>query len=151
MIFRYIRRKLAERRRFIFRYYDGLRVQSADPIELATDLAAHKTYLHEHIGQAVAGDAEALAIVGDAACDVFGVEPLSEDGKRGLTVAERLQLVMAFDLYMAALKKNTAVLPIPQSSTASTSESSKGSTTSDMSASGSIVGEPPRGPQTSSV
>src|SRR5690606_11840541 len=52
------------------------------------------------------GDKEAQQIVAKVATDVFGVHSLDATGKSGLTVAERIELVMAFDLYLMQLKKN---------------------------------------------
>lgn len=132
MLFRW----LHNRRRKIFRFNDGRRVRSIDPIEAAIGLSEHKTYLPEHLEDARFGDVEALGQVATAACDVFGVQPLSVNGKTGLTVAERLELMLAFDLYLLALKKNTARSLTPASSTESTSTDSSEPTTSDTSDSG---------------
>ena len=68
---------------------------------------SHKVFLHRHIADAAKGDTEAQGILAATACDVINVKPLSIDGKSGLTVAERMELIMAFDLYLQALKKNT--------------------------------------------
>jgi hypothetical protein len=103
---RLIAQYLWRRRRNIFRYNDGRRVRSADPIAVAIALHEHKTFLPRHLGEATDGDPEAMIIVARAACDVFGVTPLAANGKTGLTAAECLELMQAFDAYLFALKKN---------------------------------------------
>ena len=150
MIFRWFRQRLWRRRRLIFRFNDGTRVRSIDPIEAAMALHDHTRYLPQHLAGATEGDREAQQIAAAAACDVFGVRPLSEDGGSGLTVSERIELLMAFDLYLLALKKNTAPPPTRRSSTASTPQPSPEPTTSSTSASGSTATERPSEPPRSS-
>lgn len=115
----------------IFRYHDGSRVRSADPIVLASLLHEHDEYLYRHLGEAADGDSDSIDIVARAVCDVFGVQPLA--GKTGLTVAERIELMMAFDLYLIELKKNTGRFPTSPDFTESTSPPSPAPTTSDSS------------------
>lgn len=129
------------KRRLIFRFNDGRRIRRVDPVEIAIALHEHPEYLPEHLKEASSGSPDAQRTVAKAACDVFGVEPLSEN--RGLTVNERIELVMAFDLYLLALKKNTVVSPISRDSTASTSADLSEPTTNDTSVSGSTASEPP--------
>lgn len=133
MIFRMIGRWVHNRRRKIFRFNDGRRIRSADPVEVAIALAEHAEFLPDHLDDARGGDSVALRIVATAACDVFGVRPLSSDGKSGLTVSERLELMLGFDAYLYALKKNTAPSLIRQPSTASISTDSSEPTTSGTS------------------
>lgn len=136
MIFRLIRRWLWNRRRNIFRYNDGHNVRSIDPIQVAIGLHEHDTFLPRHLSEAADGNPTAQQIVGQAACDVFGVSSLAADGSRGLTLAERIELMFAFDAYMFALKKNIDRTPIKPVSTGSTSPDSSEPTMSDSSASG---------------
>jgi hypothetical protein len=105
-MFRMIAQMLWRRRRNIFRFNDGRRVRSADPIAVAIALHEHKEYLPHHLGEATDGNPEAMMIVARAACDVLGVHPLAANGKSGLTAAELLELMQAFDGYLFALKKN---------------------------------------------
>lgn len=142
MLFRW----LHNRRRKIFRFNDGRKIRSADPIEVSIALAEHAKFLPEHLEDARWGDVESLEIVATTACDVFGVQPLSADGKSGLTVGERLELLLAFDLYLMALKKNIGRSPTPRSSTESISPGSSGKTTSDTSGSGQTAPEPSSDP-----
>lgn len=145
MLFRW----LHNRRRKIFRFHDGRRVRCADPIEVAIGLAEHPTFMPDHLEDARWGNEDALEKVATAACDVFGVSPLSTDGKSGLTVGERLELMLAFDLYLLALKKNIGRSPTRPPYTVSTSPVSSGKTTSDTSGSGQTESVAPSAPPTS--
>lgn len=117
----------------LFRFHDGKRVRRADPLAVAIALHSHPTYLRRHLDEAIAGDKEALQIVAQAATDVFGVQPLSSDGRRGLTLNERLDLMLGFDAYLYAVKKNTVASATSPSSTGSTSPNSSEPTTNDLS------------------
>lgn len=128
----WLKNRLWNRRRLIFRYHDGTRVTAADPVEVAIALHSHPIFLWRHIGEAVEGNAESQRIVSDAACDVFGVSPLTTGGKGGLTIGERIELVMAFDLYLTALKKNTRVSVISLPSTESIPPTSSDPITKSM-------------------
>lgn len=66
-------------------------------------LADDPQYLPRHIDEAMAGDAEAISICGAAAMRAFGVKD-AENG--GLTLAERLELLLLFERWIDALKKN---------------------------------------------
>ncbi|MFG0261030.1 MAG: hypothetical protein ACF788_01375 [Novipirellula sp. JB048] len=149
MILQWVRNRIWNKRRLIFRYHDGRRVRSADPIVLAAGLHGHPEYLYRHLRDAAEGDQESIDIVARAACDVFGVSPLEGSGQGGLTVAERIELMMAFDLYLFELKKNIAVSPTSPVSTEPTSPPSPAQTTSDTSDSGSTADEPSSEPPTS--
>lgn len=130
------RRWLWSRRRSIFRYYDGSKTRAIDPIAVAIALHEHPKFTFRHLQEAAAGDQEAMLIVAATACDVFGVTPLAADGKSGLTIPERLELMLVFDVYCLALKKNIAPSPIPPTSTVSTSPKSSEPITNDTSVSG---------------
>lgn len=117
MILNLLRQHFWNRRRLLFRFHDGRRVRGIDPVEVLTRLADHEDYLPRHLSDAVNGDRESQQIVAKAACEAFGVKPY--DGKRtGLTVAERLHLMLTFDAWTIVVKKNIASWPIQQHSTA---------------------------------
>jgi hypothetical protein len=116
----WIRTKIWKRRRLIFRFHDGRRIRAIDPVEVAIALHSHPVFLYRHLSEAADGDFEAQRIVAQTACDVFGVSSVAEDEHYGLTVAERIELVMSFDLYLMELKKNTAVSLTSAPSTVST-------------------------------
>jgi hypothetical protein len=146
----WIRNRIWNRRRLIFRYHDGVRTRRADPIELAAGLHAHDAYLHSHLSEAVDGDRDAIDIVARTACDVFGVHPLAVDGKSGMTVAERVELMLAFDLYLIELKKNIDPSPTQRIFTESTSVKSPEPAMNNTSDSGSTVDDPPSEPPNAS-
>lgn len=145
---RLLRQWLWRQRRLIFRFNNGSKIVAVDPISIAIAIHEHPQFLPRHLREAADGDREAQTIVANAACDVFDVTRF--DGyKTGLTVAERIELMMAFDTYLHALKKNTVhslTLPI---NTASTSPTSSAPTTNDTSGCGSTVTESSCDPQTS--
>lgn len=130
-----IRSLLWSRRRKIFRFWDGHRTRAVDPVSAAIALKEHPSFLRRHLREAMEGDIEAQKIVAATACDVFDAKPLDAKG-RGLSTAERIELVMGFDLYLSALKKNSRSSVIPPSSTELTSPASAEPTTPPMSASG---------------
>lgn len=129
-----IREWLWRRHRAIFRYRDGHKIRSIDPIAVALALHAHPKFLPTHLAEAAGGDAEAMKTVAKTACDVFGVVPF--DGQSGLTIAELIELMLSFDVYCLALKKNTGISPTRPSFTESTSPISNDEITSDISAYG---------------
>lgn len=131
MLIRWIRNRIRAKRRRIFRFWDGTRIRGADPIVVAIRLHDHKQFLPSHLTDAARGDSDALAIVAIAACGAFGVSELSSDGKSGLTRSELYELMLAFDQYMMAVKKNIAISPTSRSSTAATSPPSSEPTTTD--------------------
>ncbi|MGV3486237.1 MAG: hypothetical protein ACO1RT_17595 [Planctomycetaceae bacterium] len=137
----WIRQRIWNKRRLIFRFNDGQAVRAVDPIEIAIALHEHKEYLPAHLHDAADGDKEAQRIVARAACDAFGV--MAWNGfNEGLTVAERIELMMAFDAYLDTLKKNIAFSPILRTYTASTSKASGAPTTKPMSDCGSTGTDP---------
>lgn len=110
----------------LFRFHDGKRVRRADPLAIAIALHSHNAYLPRHLNEAVNGDKDALLIVAQAAEDVFGVKSINDGG---LTLQERLELMLGFDMYVRRLKKNIVASPTSPNSTASTSETSSEPTT----------------------
>lgn len=133
---RFIAQMLWRKRRNIFRFNDGRGVRSADPIAISIALHEHKEFLPRHLGEAVDGNPEAMMIVARAASEVFNVPHLAANGKSGLTAAEMLELMLAFDGYMWLLKKSTERFLTKLGFTESTSPQSSEPTMSDTSASG---------------
>jgi hypothetical protein len=129
-MFNRIRQYFHSRRRLIFRFNDGSRIRGVDPIETSVALHNHESYLPRHLKEAASGEREAQRIVAQTACDVFGVSRF--DGyKTGMTVAERIELMFAFDTYIEVLKKNIGLSPMLPTSTESTSQTSSDPTTND--------------------
>jgi hypothetical protein len=130
---RFIGQLLWRRRRNIFRYNNGRKICCIDPVVAMFGLHEHKSFLPRHLGEAVDGDPEAMRIVCQAACEVFKVHPLSADGKSGLTASEMIELMIAFDAYLFALKKNIERSQTKPGYMASTSQGLSESITNDMS------------------
>lgn len=145
---RLLRQWFWRQRRLIFRFNDGSKIVAVDPISIAIAIHEHPKFLPRHLREAADGDRESQAIVANAARDVFGVTRF--DGyKTGLTVAERIELMMAFDTYLNALKKNTGHSLTSPISTASMSPSLNTPIMSDTSDCGSTGTGPSYAPQTS--
>lgn len=102
----WITNRLSRRRSLIFSFHDGRRMRKVDPIVVSGLLASDPEYLPRHLDEARGGDVQALQIIGRAACRAFAVQPLDDRG-RGLTLAARVELVLAFEIWIDALKKNT--------------------------------------------
>ena len=118
MLRNWIFKRLRDRKRLIYRFHDGANRRCADPLLVSNRLFEHPSYVRErHLTAATQGDTEAQNIVAQAACDAFDVQPLSSNGKYGLTIKERIQLMIGFDAYIEHVKKNTAVSQIPQQPT----------------------------------
>ncbi len=145
----WLRNRSWNKRRLLFRFHDGRRTRSVDPVEIAMALHSHDVFLYQHLIDAADGDVDSQKVVAQTACDVFGVHPLDSDHRIGLTIAERIELVMAFDLYLMSLKKSIDPTLTPPSFTESTSKESESATTSATSDSGSTENDPPSDPPTS--
>lgn len=142
MIFRWIRNRRWNKRRLLFRFYDGSKIRSIDPVVAGIALHAHDTFVYRHLHEAANGDAESQLIVAQTASDVFGVAAVDNDGSHGLTISERVELMMAFDLWLMALKKNIARSPTSATYTVLTSHGSSETTTNDSLDSGSTDTDP---------
>ncbi len=107
MLLEFFRNWRRNRRRRIYRYFDGLRNRYADPVALQFALANHPTYLPRHLAEARAGDVEAIAVLCDVAQGVFGAHGIDARTGKGLSAGELATLVIDFEVYCVALKKNT--------------------------------------------
>jgi hypothetical protein len=137
-----IQRPVSARSRGLFRFSDGVRVRSIDPIEALMGFEKQPQFLHDkHPRKAQDGDLESLKIVAEAVRLAFGIPEFTEVGKPGLTVRECFELYCVFSRYLSSLKKSTNSTPTSQQDSAQTSNRSDVSTTSDMSASGSTESE----------
>lgn len=93
--------------RLIFCFDDGAgNLRRIDPIVACNQLAEDPEYLPRHVDEARLGDRQSLAICGNAANRAFGVCDVA-DGPAGMTLADRLALMIRFNDYLWALKKNT--------------------------------------------
>lgn len=131
----WIRRRLADRSRAIFRYWDGARWRRIDPFLAFRRLSTHATFDWETDPALIDfADKHTASECADktvrAVREVFDV-PLF-DGSRGLTEAELIELLGQFTAYVSDAKKNiapSATLPPPTGS-----ESSENSTMQPASA-----------------
>lgn len=101
---RFIQSLFNRRRRGLFRFHDGQRYRYVDPLFVSQSLAADPEYLPRHLGDARKGDREAIGICSRAASRAFGLRDF--DGKRGTTLADRIEILLSFEIWVAALKKN---------------------------------------------
>lgn len=106
-----LRRWIIERRRAIFRYWDGRRLRKIDPMEVLRALRADKNYDQAaHLPLVDAGDEDAIRITANAVRSAFGA-PAFADG--GLSELELCGVLVDFLTFLATLKKSTDT---PQSS-----------------------------------
>lgn len=134
------KRKLPNNRSGLFRFNDGLKNRSIDPIATLLALEGHKELLpYRHPEQARNGNKEAIRICTDAIKDSFGVVAFSDPKLPGLTVAEMLDLLNVFLYYCEIQKKSTNTSETLQAFTeGSTSSESTEPITVSSSVSGSI-------------
>lgn len=136
-LFRRRRQTNKEPERNIFRYHNGHDWVFGDPLEIQRRLTLHPVYRADvHPLLAENGDYEALAIVDQAICDAFEVPPIDPQTGLGLTLEQRLQLLIMFGQYMELQKKSISHLPIPRQPLDSTSTPSGRPTTNASSDSG---------------
>lgn len=122
----------------IYRYWNGERIVSADPMQLWLDLQEHSEYNAEvHAPLVDQGDVDATRITAGAVRDVFGVRSFDPHSRKGLTLGEQISLLTDFYLYLEEQKKTLeSTLTSPPSTEASTSTDSESETTPSTSASG---------------
>lgn len=111
-MFVWLRNKIRNRQRAIFRFWDGRYERGIDPISTHLAIIAHPTYNSETDPYLADLDTpeghEAHAKMVRACQDVFGIPVFAEvNGKTvGLTNYECINLMVDFNQYLIALKKN---------------------------------------------
>jgi len=130
MFFGWLKRRLINRKRSIFRYWDGFRDRIIDPMVPYRRLLSHKDFDWERTPVLIEVDdekmaADALGLTAIAVREAFEVEPHGDKG--GLTEWECLELLQVFVMSMMSLKKSTNPGPISPEPTEP--ESSEPSTT----------------------
>ena len=114
-----LRAWLINRRRAIFRFWDGRRVRAVDPIEVSRLLRRDPFFDAEtHLKLIDAGDDEAIRVTANAVRQAFGIPDLQGGG---LAELECLAVLMDFYEFLHALKKNTSPTPSEQPPTESLS------------------------------
>lgn len=125
MLFNWWRARRQKKRTDIFWFYDGERRRGADPIRVLQELALHPEFNPQSTpGEARSPDqrvaAQASKICVAAVHQAFGAHEWRQDAKgrvSGLTAQESMDLLVSFDNWMEALKKNGDGLPITSPST----------------------------------
>lgn len=101
----WVRNRQRARIREIFRYWDGQKERAIDPFVAWKAIQDDPEYLsRKHDAAIDRGDLEAQGIAVACVQKAFHVKPLADGG---LTHAEALGLLLAFYVYLDALKKNT--------------------------------------------
>jgi hypothetical protein len=103
----WLRRKVTDRQRNIFKFYDGEKLRGVDPLLVWRLIMTHPDFNPEVHGPAFdKGDVEAWKIVLKCARDAFEIPPFTETGKPGLTEQELSSLFKRFLAYCDDLKKS---------------------------------------------
>jgi hypothetical protein len=118
----YVQRYFNNRRRALFRYWDGAKWRAADPLLILRGIAEHPKLTVEHLNllSAPGGIPQEMALeafdtVIGAARDIFGIKEWNES-QRGLTQAETRDLLSRFMAFVNSLKKSgsdTPTMPAP--------------------------------------
>ncbi len=151
-MFNWIRRRLADRRRRIFKYWGGDRYRRIDPVRAYFALQEHPTFnAAVHLKLCDAGDPEGTRITCEAVREVFEVDSYEPAHPRGLTLGEQLGLLLAFYDYLDAQKKTGGSSLTSRSSTEeSTCSGCNGTTTEPSSDCGAAATGPTCGEATPS-
>lgn len=148
----FFRRLVRNRKRLIFRYWDGSKLRRGDPLEIYRALMDHPVFnwsVHPvliDVEDDEKTSLEATAITAQAVRDAFRVRPLDNGG---LCQSECVSLLAEFTLWVEDVKKKLSPSPMPRPSMAPPSSPPSGrSATSSPSASGSTPtaaksGDPP--------
>ena len=140
----WILRKLTDRNRRLFVFWDGRRTTRVDPMVIIRRLSEHAEYDPENDFKRLKNPnskyrGKAIEHLAAVSRDVFGL-PLF-DGASGLAELELLHLLVSFNHQMDALKKNTLRMPASAQSTDKSgipSDSPSKTSTSEPLASGSM-------------
>ncbi len=102
---RRVRREQLQRCIFTYETQQGTR--HGDPMQIAMALKTDADYLPRHLDEALKNDPISMEIVANAASRAFGIPRLKEATGDGMTIAELIGLVDAFDLWCYRLQKKT--------------------------------------------
>lgn len=91
----------------IFAYETEQKTRYADPMEVCLLLASDENYTPEHLRKAKKCEPASMEIVAQAAARAFNVQRLDTATGKGMTIAELVGLVDAFDLWCWHLQKKT--------------------------------------------
>lgn len=117
-MFNWLSRWLINRRRRIFRFWDGKQWRYVDPLVMWRGIMTHPEFDPETTGPAFdRGDESAWHVVLRCTQHVFGITSFSERGKPGLTEQETILLFKRFLAYCDDLKKSMQTIPTSQQPT----------------------------------
>jgi|DEB0MinimDraft_6_1074348.scaffolds.fasta_scaffold26249_2 hypothetical protein len=107
-MFNWLRKRIADRRKAVFPYWDGTRIRRIDPMLAMAALKSHKEFDWSRTPKQCDSASDEVSIEGyqltqDAVCAAFDVKPF--DGTSGLTQAECLDLLAAFTGWLGVQKK----------------------------------------------
>lgn len=115
-----------DRKRSLFRYWDGRKWRRIDPARAWREIDNHETVDLATMGPLVdEGKEPATTILIEAFCEVFSVQRYDDSTGDGLTDNDILSLVLQLQDYFNGLKKNTSTGPISPERTASESSQPK--------------------------
>ena len=124
--------------RMLFRFFDGVRERTVDPIPTYRAIRIDPEFDEEsHIKEAESGNEDAWDTCLRAVQRAFNVKSYNGDTGEGLTQLEQMALLTRFYEFFADLKKNTETSLTSQPSTGSMSQTSSPPTTSATSLTGS--------------
>lgn len=128
-MFNWLRKRIADRRKAVFPYWDGTRIRRIDPMVAMAALKSHEEFDWSRTPKQCDSGSDEISIEGyqltqDAICAAFDVKPF--DGKVGLTQAECLDLLVAFTGWLGIQKKtpsNSQTLSEPTEAESSSGDS----------------------------
>ncbi len=105
-------RLVAESRRGLFRFSDGIRIRAVDPIAVILSMEEHPDFRFDIHPKRVEeeGELEATTMMVDAIRKAFAVPEFTSPKLPGLTVQECLQLYDAFAVTWISKKKVPSIL-----------------------------------------
>ena len=118
-------------KRQIFKYWDGYNTVFGDPLAIQNTLDFHPVYRADKHPMAAEQSKEAWNICVSAYREAFNLRPFDCTTGDGLTDWEVCDLTVKFNLYLAALKKNTVGTQTSMQFTDATLQSTDSLTTSD--------------------
>jgi hypothetical protein len=104
-------RRVLNRHRMLFRYWDGRKYVAADPfVLLRRMLATSKFDPESDLKKLNIPDSkiitERIGFIAEGVREIFSLSPFRPDGKGGLTELECVNLLMEFTGYLERVKKN---------------------------------------------
>lgn len=143
----------SERRRLLFKYFDGTKERRIDPMRAWREIQNDKEFNLETMSPLMDKQEEPETTTGlNCICKVFGVERFDDRTGKGLTDGQLMNLLADFEGYLHDLQKKTSngqTLPSPtEPPPSSDSQAGPLDPTKPSAASGSVSSEPKPGTAT---